>query len=150
MLCLSEKINALTGSCLFCGALTLTLKFEQCNSLYRDSPSSLQALARPARLPRRNLPLRFKHARRRLKARSDAARRQRREEESTVAGGAQARVEDGDEAAVGRRADEAAHALLQCDDGLRHAVLVEARPALLFDEALARGDDRSEEQTSEL
>jgi hypothetical protein len=47
---------------------------------------------------------------------------------SSVAGGADAGVEEHEDAAIGERADEAAEALLEGDDGLRDLQVVEGIP----------------------
>src|ERR1051325_606782 len=57
---------------------------------------------------------------------SDAAWRQAFKEHAPVTFRAQARVEHGEHAPVGRAANQPAQALLEADDRLRHAVLVKA------------------------
>ncbi len=64
------------------------------------------------------------------------------EEVAAVGFCAEAGVEDGDDAAVGAAADEAADSLFERDDGLGDAVIEEGFAAIFVDEARAGGDDR--------
>src|SRR5207237_729551 len=60
-----------------------------------------------------------------FRAADDAARGQALDEEAPVALLRDARIEDGDDAPVGRAADEPAEALLEGQRGLRHLILEE-------------------------
>src|SRR5258706_5726639 len=84
----------------------------------------------------------FKHAPKFVNIRSPSTRRQTLQECLTVHLRSQPRIEDCQHSAIGRAANQTAEALVQTDDCLRHAVFMEARTALLFDIALARGYDR--------
>src|SRR5215212_7221203 len=77
-----------------------------------------------------------------LNARGYVAGRQAFKEETPVGLGFHPRVEDGEDAAVGRRADQAAEPLFQGDDRLRHGVFIEGVAALVVDIFLARGHHR--------
>src|SRR5258706_14707384 len=84
----------------------------------------------------------IKHAPQLIDIRSHPTRRQTLQKRLTVHLGSQPRIEDCKHASISRAANQTAEALLQTDDRLRHAVFIEARTALLFDVALARGHDR--------
>jgi len=64
------------------------------------------------------------------------------EEVASVAFGFYSWVEDGDDAAVGAAADEAANSLFECDDGLRDAVFEKRLAAILVDEPRPSRDYR--------
>lgn len=54
----------------------------------------------------------------------------------------EARVKDGDHAAVSSAAYKTSDPLFERDHGLRHAVIKKRTPAVLIDEPRTRGDDR--------
>src|SRR5947209_3790393 len=83
----------------------------------------------------------FKHLRQLGYLRSDPAGRQALQKELSIHLRANARIEDCQYAAIRGAANQTSESLLQSDDRLRHAVLVEARPALFIDMMLPRGDD---------
>src|SRR5262249_32659542 len=102
--------------------------------------SSTARTSLPGRVIRQGLRTNAPKVTARLDAAHDPVRRERREERLPVRLRRDARVEHGEDAAVGAAAEQAAEPLLQLEDGERHLVFREGIAALVADPVDARGD----------